>query len=273
MHQDGATSPYLNLMKQCLTNWIYGDTEVEFITPKGYLRRKAIHLLLPRKAQVARSKPFDPAMRAEGRDCEPRVAHTMIGLKRLDNLQFCVEEVLKNSVPGDLIETGVWRGGAVIFMRAILKAYGVKDRCVWCADSFEGLPPPNPEKYPLDAGDRHYLSKSFPVSLDQVKSNFERYGLLDDQVRFLKGWFRDTLPNAPIKQLAVVRLDGDLYESTRDALTDLYPKLSVGGYLIVDDYGTNRACAQAVHDYRNLHEIKEEIVPIDWAGIYWQRSK
>jgi hypothetical protein len=195
----------------------------------------------------------------------------MIGLRRLDNLQFCVEEVLSKNIPGDLIETGVWRGGATIFMRAILKAYGVKDRNVWVADSFEGLPAPNPERFPQDAGDLHHIMK-LAVSLDQVKANFERYGLLDDQVRFLKGWFRDTLPKAPIERLAILRLDGDMYESTMDALVNLYPKLSLGGCLIVDDYGAVPGCRQAVLDYRQLHGILDEIVQIDWTGVYWRRS-
>src|SRR5207244_9250758 len=106
----------------------------------------------------------------------------------------------------------------------------------------------------------------------QVKANFDRYGLLDHQVRFLKGWFRDTLPGAPIEKLAVLRLDGDMYESTMDALTNLYPKLAVGGYLIVDDDGYAPACRQAVQDYRQAHGIKEKILEIDWTGVYWHRT-
>lgn len=203
----------------------------------------------------------------------PSTAHTMIGFQSLDNLQFCVEDVLANDVPGDFIETGVWRGGASILMRAALKAHGVENRTVWVADSFEGLPPPNPEKYPHDAGDKAYTATELAISLEEVQSNFQRYGLLDDQVRFLKGWFSDTLPDAPIEKLAVARLDGDMYESTMDALTNLYPKLSVGGYLIVDDYGAVPACRQAVHDYREANDIDEEIHSIDQTGVFWQRAK
>jgi hypothetical protein len=202
----------------------------------------------------------------------PLVAHTMIGLKRLDNLEFCIEQVITNGVVGDLIETGVWRGGATIFMRAVLKAYGVTDRYVWVADSFEGLPPPEAGKYPHDAGDTLHEARELAISLEQVKANFERYGLLDDQVRFLKGWFRDTLPVAPIERLAVLRLDGDMYESTMDTLVNLYPKLSEGGYVIVDDYGAIPACRQAVHDYRSANAITEEIHDIDWTGIFWQKG-
>jgi len=194
----------------------------------------------------------------------------MIGMQRLNNLQYCVEDVLRLQVPGDLIETGVWRGGAAILMRAILKVYGETERIVWAADSFQGLPQPDPTRYPADAGDRHWMIDTLAVSLDDVKANFARYGLLDDQVRFLVGWFRDTLPAAPMQQLAVVRLDGDMYESTMDGLVHLYPKLSIGGYLIVDDYGNVPGCKAAVEAYRADHRITEPIQRIDWGGGYWQ---
>jgi O-methyltransferase len=108
--------------------------------------------------------------------------------------------------------------------------------------------------------------------VEQVAANFHRYGLLDEQVRFVKGWFRDTLPTAPIGRLAVLRLDGDLYESTMEALIHLYPKLSPGGYVIVDDYGNIAPCRQAVHDYRQQQQIQDLIRPIDGWGVFWQRS-
>ena len=234
--KDSATDLYLDLMKRSLKHEIYDEPQVE-------------------------GKIW------------PTAAHTMIGLDRLNMLQFCVEDVLANDVPGDLIETGVWRGGATIFMRAILKAYGVEDRHVWVADSFEGLPSPEAGRYPHDAESNFHTFDELAISLEQVKSNFERYGLLDDRVRFLKGWFSDTLPEAPIERLAVVRLDGDMYESTMDALVNLYPKLSVGGYLIVDDYGAVPACRQAIHDYREAHDIHEEIQSIDYTGVFWQRAE
>ncbi len=246
---DDAKKLYLDLLKRCLTNMIYQDP--------GTFHGQA--------------RPFDVRNRGEGRDW-PVVAHTMIGIKRLDALHFCVEDVLDRAVPGDFIETGVWRGGAAIFMRGVLKVRGVTDRIVWAADSFEGLPPPNPEKYPEDVKIKFHGHKELAVSLEEVQNNFRRYGLLDDQVRFLKGWFRDTLPNAPVERLAVLRLDGDMYESTIDALTHLYPKLAQGGYAIIDDFGDVPACKQAVMDYRAAHGITEDIIPIDWAGVFWRKE-
>ena len=196
----------------------------------------------------------------------------MIGRLRLDNLQDCAEAVLRDVVPGDFLEAGVWRGGAAIFLRGVLRAYGVQDRCVWLADSFAGLPPPDPERYPADAGLNLHQFPELAVSQDAVRANFRRYDLLDDQVRFLPGWFRNTLPTAPVERLALLRIDADLYESTIDALTHLYPKLSPGGFVIIDDYGFVAACRQAVTDYRQAHHIEEPIVAIDWTGAYWRRT-
>lgn len=240
---------YIELLKLCLTNLIYGDLNMLHGQPKAY----------------------DPDVRVDGRDW-PACAHTMVGLKRLENVQFCVEDVLARGVPGDFIETGVWRGGVVILMRALLKAHGDTGRTVWAADSFEGLPPPNPDKYPLDKGLHFNAFKELRVSLEDVQDNFRQYGLLDEQVRFLKGWFRDTLPSAPVERLAVLRLDGDLYESTMDALMHLYPKLQPGGYCIIDDYNDIRACREAVERYRADNRITEPIQPVDWTAVYWKKA-
>jgi O-methyltransferase len=141
---------------------------------------------------------------------------------------------------------------------------------MFVAGSFEGLPPPDPEQYPADSGDLHHTVRELAISLDQVRANFAKYGLLDDEVVFLKGWFKDTLPAAPIERLAVLRLDGDMYESTMDVLRHLYPKVSPGGYVIVDDYGCVPACRQAVEDYRRDHAIDAPICEIDEWGVYWQ---
>ena len=230
-----------------------------------------INALNSRGFQLVKPAPMNPKARALGQDWPP-TAHTMIGLKRLDNLQFCIENVLAKNIPGDLIECGAWRGGATIFMRAVLKAYNIKDWIVYVADSFEGCPKPDLEKYPQDKGPDLYIYDELAVPLEKVKANFDRYGLLDEQVSFLKGWFKDTLPKAPIKKLAVLRIDADLYESTMDSLVNLYPKLSKGGYIIVDDFSLP-ACKQAVLDYRKANGISDEMIKIDWVGIYWQKSK
>lgn len=263
---------YLDLMKKSLLNTIYGDVEDIPVSTSGLIRRLVSKACAAQGIKLMRERRVPSEERDEGKDW-PANALTMIGRKRLNNLHFCIREIILNEVPGDVIETGVWRGGAAIFMRAVLKAYESHDRNVWVADSFEGLPVPNDEKYPADIGDVHCVEDRLRVSIDQVKANFARYDLLDEQVKFLKGWFKDTLPGAPIERLAVMRLDGDMYESTMDSLKALYPRLSPGGYVIIDDFGYIKSCEQAVHDYRKDHGIDDHIKRIDWTGAFWQKSR
>jgi O-methyltransferase len=268
-------SLYIDLLKKTLTDLHREKVEYKplisnYPSWKLSLLQKIDKVIRNKKIALCRVVDFNAEHRINGLDW-PSNADTMIGLKRLENIEFCVSDVIKNNVPGDLIETGVWRGGATIFMRALLKVANDTSRTVWVADSFEGLPKPNEDIYEADKDDPHHLYNELRVSLEDVKRNFEKYGLLDDQVRFLKGWFKDTLPNIQAKQFAVVRLDGDMYESTMDGLVNLYPKLSVGGYLIVDDWGAVKACQQAVIDYRKAHGISEEIITIDQCGVYWKK--
>ncbi|MGW2490902.1 TylF/MycF/NovP-related O-methyltransferase [Streptomyces sp. NPDC001606] len=242
---------YLDLMKKALANTLYEDP--------------------PIPAPWAPATAYDDLNRRLGVDW-PSTAHTMIGLLRLDHLQSCVERVLADGVPGDLIETGVWRGGACILMRAVLRAHDVTDRQVWVADSFQGMPPPDASGH---HGDRelatHLHNDTIAVDLPTVRRNFERYGLLDDQVRFLPGWFHETLPGAPVERLAVLRLDSDLYDSTFLTLDALYPRLSPGGFVIVDDYHIP-VCRDAVHDWRRQHGVRDEIEDIDGLGAFWRRT-
>jgi hypothetical protein len=252
---------YVDLLQKILINEIYRDPPI--LTTRDVRRAR-------RQGRLPGG--FAEDQRKLGRDW-PSVAHSMIGRQRLDNLRHCTEAVLRAGVPGDLIETGVWRGGACILMRGILRAWGVTDRRVWVADSFAGLPPPNASAYPADAGDRHHTVDVLAVPLEQVQANFAAYGLLDDQVRFLKGWFRDTLPVAPIERLALIRLDGDMYESTMDGFRALYHKLSPGGFLIVDDYHAVKGCKAAVHDFIATLDPAEtvDLCEIDGTGVFWQR--
>lgn len=275
VQQRTAAELYLDLLKKCLTRYLFGESYVPAVPPRGTLKHTAFEpvrrWLAGKDMEVIRHVPFDEQTRAEGRDWPAR-AESMAGLRRLENLQFCVTDVLRRGVPGDLIETGAWRGGVTIFMRAILEAYGDTERRVWVADSFQGLPRPDPERWPAEAGDEHWTRGELAVPLEEVQANFARYGLLDERVRFLAGWFADTLPTAPIERLAVLRLDGDMYGSTMEALEALYPKLSVGGYVIVDDYGAIPQCKEAVTDFRARHDIIDPMETVDWTGVYWQRS-
>lgn len=272
---EDAQAAYLDLLKSCLTRSLFDERYARLgrydrVGWKHALFRPVQRLLAVRQLEIVRKLEVDSVARLEGR-VWPVYAETMIGHKRLDNLQAHVTDVLRRNIPGDLIETGVWRGGATIFMRAILKAYGDQERNVWVADSFDGLPAPDAGRWPADRGDTHSRQTYLAVSQDEVRNNFKRYGLLDDRVKFLPGRFEDTLLEAPIDQLALLRLDGDMYGSTMVALESLYPKLSAGGYVIVDDFRLP-GCQQAVNDYRARHEIQDPIERIDDTGVWWLRS-
>jgi O-methyltransferase len=269
-----ARALYLDLMKKCLTRLVFDEPQYKPLRPiftpwKARLVGELQKRLATRQMEIVSRAP-PRGDREIGGDW-PATAETMIGIPRLDNVQQCVSDVIERGVPGDLVETGVWRGGTTIFMRAILAAHGETSKTVWVADSFKGLPKPSGD-YEADIGDPHWAYTQLAVPAEEVRRNFERYGLLDEQVRFLEGWFQDTLPNAPIEELAVARLDGDMFESTIVALEALYPKLSVGGYLIVDDYGAVRGCRMAVDEFRRDHGISEPMQEIDWAGVFWQRE-
>lgn len=255
---------YIDLLKRCVSNSIY-DNDLDLMS--GQLETDPE----TGKIKCTAGATVDAEIKYLG-GIWPSNAHTMVGVPRLDHLQWCIEDVLRNRIQGDLIETGVWRGGASIFMRGILKAYGITDRQVWVADSFEGLPKANSVLNAVDGDHRLHLMQDLAVSLETVMGNFERYGLLDEQVRFLKGWFCDTLPSAPIEALAIIRLDGDLYESTMDALDNLYDKLSLGGYVLIDDYNALEACNAAIADFRKKRDVTSELHLIaGGAGAFWKK--
>lgn len=268
---------YLDLMKKTLSFslWPEPPIPVDMFEYKRFRPIKRLLALTSRvlevgQLQLVKQRAVSADHREQG-SILPGYADTMIGLRRLDNLQYCIENVITDGVDGDLIETGVWRGGACVFMRAVLAAYGVTDRKVYVADSFDGMPKPDTETFPQDRGDTHHLKRYLAISQEDVANNFRKYGLLDDQVVFLKGWFKDTLPVAPIEKLAVLRLDGDMYGSTMDAFNNLYAKLSSGGFCIIDDYGL-RHCKQAVDDFRQAQGIRAELKEIDWTGRYWRKE-
>lgn len=262
--QDALVADYLDLMKKALSASIYEQSRWR-LARGSRLTRRLVKFLNDRGYAVMKKAGCSQEDVLEGRRWS-ELGFTMVGMRRLDNVQACVEDVLRQNVPGDLVETGVWKGGVTIFMRALLKAYRDDHRLIWAADSFEGLPVPKDQDDGLNLSGMDELK----ISLERVQDHFRRFNLLDDRVRFLKGWFADTLPNAPITSISVLRLDGDLYSSTMDALQNLYHKVSPGGYVIADDYYSWEACRRAVHDFLDARGEKVEIRQVDWTGAYWQ---
>lgn len=271
---------YLSLLERALVNLIYPEHEMRL----DRLERASVaRSTRPERERVLRDiREEDPAeftalvrAKLDGRIHHGRpwrYSHTMVGLRRLQHLHWCARRVFADNVPGDFLEAGVCQGGAAIYMRALQVAYGEAHRLLWAADSFEGLPVPhhdNDEGYDFSEAREPWLA----ATLDSVRENFRSYDLLSDDVRFLPGWFRDTLAVAPVKELAILRLDADLYTSTLEALEPLYDKVAPGGFVVVDDYYAFLPCRTAITEFREAHGITEPIRRIDWSAVYWRKAQ
>lgn len=269
---------YLDLLKASLLNEIYLDNELRLLYLKWCMDgnrvfdRSIYHNIkdsLPEEFMKLQEH------RRVGQFYERNIqnagfSHSMMGRLRMDNLHQCLNIIHDENISGDLAECGVWRGGGTIFMAGFARVKGWNDRKIIVADSFEGLPKPS-----LEQDKNLDLSKEiFPelaVSLETVRDNFDAYGLLNRQVIFLKGWFKDTLADSGIERLALLRLDGDLYESTMDILRHLYDKVTEGGFIIVDDFSIKN-CRQAIADFFSLRgESMPEVNKVDWTGVYWRK--
>jgi hypothetical protein len=189
---------------------------------------------------------------------------TAIGMERLQNIADCAENAPEN---GDFVDCGVWRGGSSILMHACDPG-----RTIWVCDSFEGCPKDGTEdiqvteSQTIEWGDIEWLK----VGVNEVRQNFEAYDLLDENVRFLKGWFKDTLAgwDAPI---ALLRIDCDMASSVMDILPNLYPKVLSGGIVIVDDYMQPWPLQAAVRDYMMTQELVEMLPGDSWNSVYWRK--
>ena len=313
---------YLDMIKRVLLNIPYHEQSYQVALTRSRERGRA-------NPELAAGGRFSLVDRVLGEDISLNTL-SMIGLKRLDNIQACVEAALADDVPGDLVETGCAKGGACILMRAVLRVKKEKQRRVLCCDAFgDAKPPPKPlaevvlycllrpihllltllSYWPSETWHLSLYAKlmklqhHFPVDTDHcsrdtvnsflfflrqgskfvkpcvppvgtglasVRSHFARLGLLDEQVVFVQGFFSETLLTAPVERIAVLRLDGDLYASTMDGLEHLYPKLSPGGYCIVDDYYSFDECREAIDEYRHKHGIDAEMTRIDNMSVYWR---
>lgn len=254
---------YLDLLKMTLTR-SFPEERLARIPPSTKTMQRRLRSAGYR-AVNALLKPTKLVLVQSGR---PN-GESMLGVAELDNIEDCIARSVYMGVPGDVLEAGVWRGGASIFIRAALDAYGGKDRQLFACDSFEGLPKPAVAQ---DAGSTFWEMDYLAVSVDQVKANFQRYGLLDDRTTFIKGFFSNTIPTAPVDKLCVLRVDGDMYESTYVCLQHLYPKVSPGGFVIVDDYDCVPECAKATEDYRREQGITAPMHHVGWGVVSWQKA-
>lgn len=152
-------------------------------------------------------------------------------------------------------------------MRALLDLLGDRNKKVYIADSFQGLPRPILSE---DKGLDFYRDPCLSVDINVVKENFRNFRLLDEQVVFMPGWFEHTLQSPEPRKLALLRADVDLYKSTIDIIENLYHRVVPGGFVVIDDYGAVAACRQAVEDFRTRRGIFNPIETIDWTGVFWR---
>lgn len=274
---DPARNRYLSLLKKATSNALYVEhelymkhLELEGPAPDSKSRQRAYRdqaINFPDQLAAYRMSKYD------GCTGTLRFSHTMIGKARLDNLERCAETVFADGIKGDFLEAGVCQGGAAIFLRALQVAHGAADRQTWVVDSFQGGPPAGLGRdadYDLVIAEEAIPTLAY--SQAQVRDHFTRYGLLDDKVRFVEGWLSESLPGAGVGDLAILRIDVDLYSSTMDALELLYDRVVPGGFVIIDDYGLLPCCADAVNDFRDRHGVTEPILEIDPSGVFWRKA-
>lgn len=246
MTSDPARERYLDLIKRAVTNYLYLGGE----------RRVDRYNAFAHYDQAAHDWTIDPLSRP----------HTLQDRGQLDLIEQSVAAIVRGRVPGDFIEAGVWRGGAIILLRALIAAYDLPDRQVIAADSFAGIPRNTQFRHdPVDE-----WQDRWEASLDDVRGAVRRYGLLDDRVEFLAGYFADTLPGLRKRRLALIRLDSDSHDSVLTSLEYLYPLLSPGGIVIVDDWHLI-GCRFAVNTYRERHGITDEVLTEAGNG-YWVKT-
>ena len=195
----------------------------------------------PSRAQIGSSEPVgdDPAL----------------GALRARTVAELIRRVLDEDIPGAIIAAGVGQGDGSIQLKQALLAHGPGDRIVYLAGPFEDHPPPN----------------SDAVSVADRQETFRRHGLLDNRVVFVKGRLAETLPALDAGPFALIRLDGDRYDLTYVSLEALYPKLSSGGFVIIDDMNSSPPCRQAVFDYRARMGINAPLTAIDLSAIWWRK--
>lgn len=205
---------------------------------------------------------------------------TMVSPERMANVRDSAMAVIEQGIEGDFVETGTWQGGCSLVMRAVNKVYGdTSRRANWLFDTFEGLPGfderDNKVEQSIDSTQQMDPAGSYKFAggLETVQKHFVT--ILGDNFKnlnFEKGFFKDTVPVAAVKKIAVLRLDGDMYSSTMDVLNVFYDKVSSGGYIIIDDYGHWPQCKKAIHDFFDEErgmDIAKLLKKVDYTGYYF----
>ena len=192
---------------------------------------------------------------------------TLIGEDGLDNIKDLLEKVKDKGVKGAFVEAGIWRGGACIYARACMDYLGIKEPVIAC-DSFVGLPPPD---WKQDEGDQHHLIRELRVSERTVEENI-RYFPIEGNIELVPGFFKETMPmlKEKLSDISILRVDGDMYGSTMEVLENLYDKVSIGGFVIADDYALPGG-KLAIDEFRENYGIKNPLIKVNDTIYYWQK--
>jgi hypothetical protein len=244
---------------------------------RGAVARGAHRLgyeIVPEPSRIDRRYPdLDPAFAALHRTCAPYTATTV---ERMYALHEAVKHVVANGVEGDLVETGVWRGGSSMLAALTLEQAGDHERRLWLYDTFAGMPKPTTDdisvsgRSALEDWEAHpgHLSDDLAceASLDEVRANLRGAGVALERCELVQGLVQDTIPARAPERIALLRLDTDWYESTRHELEQLYPRLVPGGVLLLDDYGHWEGSRRAVDEYFAGHGPRPLLVRLDVSG-------
>lgn len=215
---------------------------------------------------------FDEHVAATVRMVRP---FTMTSPERVHALVQAVEYVVRNDIPGDFVECGVWRGGSMMAVATTLLRLGVRDRRLHLFDTFDGMPPPSEEDRNLRgqaAADLLATSERGTAwvwavaQLDEVRQNMRATGYPEALISCIQGKVEETIPRDAPERIAVLRLDTDWYESTKHEMTHLFPRLAPGGVLIVDDYGHWQGARRAVDEFIEEHGVRCLLCRIDYTG-------
>lgn len=208
--------------------------------------------------------------------CRKVAPYTMTSPQRVLALCEATAYVQANGIPGDIVECGVWKGGSMMAVADTLMKLGGADRNLVLFDTFEGMSPPTELDVAIDgeSADR-LLARSSPddaasvwcrASMDIVRQALDSTGYPPDKVQLVRGMVEQTIPASAPEKIALLRLDTDWYESTRHEMEHLFPRLSVGGVLIIDDYGHWKGARKAVDDYLREHQVRLLLGRIDYSG-------
>jgi hypothetical protein len=206
--------------------------------------------------------------------CQAVAPFTMTSPERIAALVESVRYVSRHAIPGAIVECGVWRGGSM--MAVALTLLELEEwRDLYLFDTFDGMPPPGTDDRDLtgasaadlmDAEDKQTGAVWARSPLADVRRNLLDTGYAESRVRFVEGRVEETLPNRAPEQIAILRLDTDWYESTRHELVHLFPRLSTGGVLIIDDYGHWQGARRAVDEYLAETGVRLLLNRIDVTG-------